>query len=309
MRLFSKPEISVVVPCRNHARELVGCLEALERQDFDAGFEVLVIDAGGDGVAAAVSKFARVRLVASNSPLTPAEARNLGVTKARAGTIAFTDADCRPAPGWVTAAHAAVSKGDRLAGGPVLDALPWHPMAVIDNLLQFADCTAARPVGTIQFLPGANVAAGRDTLSLVGGFPTVLGASRSRIMSGEDSLLSEAVRSRWPHGVRFVPEMSVRHIGRTNLSDFLRHHYRFGFARAWLDIDLKDAHRRWGRRLVALPAVVLKRASYIGMRVVRWRPAALPGLLLLSPLALAGLVAWALGFRNGLLNPPGGSPD
>jgi hypothetical protein len=48
-----------------------------------------------------------------------------------------------------------------------------------------------------------------------------------------------------------------------------------------------------------LPAVVATRLSYIARSVLRWRPLGLLRVALLLPLVLAGLVAWAVGFRDG----------
>jgi hypothetical protein len=93
--------------------------------------------------------------------------------------------------------------------------------------------------------------------------------------------------------------MRVRHDGRRGLGDFFRHQSTFGYARGVLRLHMTERHRRWGARAVTVPAVVLKRLSYVAGRNLRFDLAAAPRNAILVPLILAGLTAWAVGFRRG----------
>src|SRR4029079_5050367 len=101
-----------------------------------------------DGVAATAACFPAVRVVRSDRPLLPGDARNLGVRNARGAVILFIDADCTADPGWLAAGLAGLDNA-AIVGGTVGDGAPWHPIAVIDNVMQFAHLPRDRPAGPI----------------------------------------------------------------------------------------------------------------------------------------------------------------
>jgi glycosyltransferase involved in cell wall biosynthesis len=288
------PTATVVVPCKGHAKELARCLASLNRQVTSFSFETVVVDSASDAAVASVAGgFPGVRLLRGQQPLFPGPARNLGVSSSRSEFVAFIDADCQAEDSWLAAAVDALRGGPAMVGGPVLDALPWHPVAVADNLLQFADFGRSRRDGTARYFPACNMAVRRDAFEAVGGFPEV------SLAAGEDTSLCNRFLSRWPAGLRFVRAMQVSHDGRTGLGAFLAHQVSFGYARGSLGLHLTERQRRWGARAPALPAVVLKRLSYVAGRSLRFDPAGVPKMLLLLPLLVPGLTAWALGFRRG----------
>lgn len=289
-------EVSVVIPCRGHADQLGGCLGGLAVQRTGRSYEVIVVDsAGDDAVARAAARVPGVRLMRSADGLLPGDARNLGSTQAAGAVLAFIDADCVPAPDWIEALWRGLVPGVRLVGGPVGDLWPWHPVARIDNLLQFAELQAGRPGGPAHLFAGCNLAVRRDDFARIGGF-----RHTGPEAAGEDVSFCLRATELWPGALRFVPAMRIRHAGRRGFAAFLRHHHSFGRVRGAGRLLLKPAHARLGRLIVLVPAVVARRLLYILARVARWRPTALPLTLGLMPLLVAGLTAWALGFREGL---------
>ena len=86
-------------------------LEALADQTLDPGrFEVIVVRADAPGPRAAPPASLDVRFLDGPAVAGPGLLRNIGWPAARAPLVAFTDDDCRPAPGWLAAlveAHAA----------------------------------------------------------------------------------------------------------------------------------------------------------------------------------------------------------
>lgn len=120
------PEVSVVVPCRNRTNMLRDCMRGLAAQDFGLDrFEVVLIDNCSTEDLSLVADEARamglrLTFARTTEDRGPAPARNLGVSLARAPIIAFTDSDCRPSPGWLTAALPRFSDQEvAFVGGPV----------------------------------------------------------------------------------------------------------------------------------------------------------------------------------------------
>ncbi len=93
------PPVSVIVPVHGNRGELALALRALAQQDYAGPVEVIVVDNGdnhdlpadGDGVT----------VVAEATPTSYA-ARNSGTAAASGAILAFTDADCRPGPSWLS---------------------------------------------------------------------------------------------------------------------------------------------------------------------------------------------------------------
>jgi glycosyltransferase involved in cell wall biosynthesis len=288
------PLATVIVPCKGHAKELSRCLASLIRQVTSFAYETVVVDSASDpAVTSVASGFPGVRVVRSQGDLRAGPARNVGVRLSRADYVAFIDADCQAGETWVATAVDELRRGAVMVGGPVLDALPWHPIAVADNLLQFADFRPGREDGPARYFPSCNMAVRREAFVAVGGFP------ESDLGVGEDLSLCNRFLRRWPEGLCFVLAMRVSHDGRTGLGEFFKHQSTFGYARGSLGLHLTERQRRWGARAAMLPAVVLKRLSYVAGRTLRFDPANAPRMVVLLPLIVSGLIAWALGFRRG----------
>ncbi len=286
-------EVSVIVPCRGQADSLGACLRSLQSQRIERRYEIVVVDSAADpAVAEVVAAFPDVRLVRSREGLAPGAARNLGVSQARGRYLAFTDADCRVEEDWLQAALEALGDGAWLVGGPVLDLHPFHPIAVVDNLMQFTDFAPGRPEGPVPHLPGCNVALLRSTYQQLGGF-----ASPSPI--GEDTVFSASAAESWPGGVRFSRRMRVRHEGRRQIAEFWRHQYGFGWHRGRSGLRLSRFQRRWGHSRMFAGLFAIRRSAYFFVHALRWYPARLPRLVLFSPVLALGLAAWSRGLSRG----------
>lgn len=106
------PMISILVPARNEERDIVACLESLQKQDYPA-YEVLVLDDSstdrtGEMVARIAARDPRVRLL-RGEPLPPGwagkpHACHQLAAAARGEWLLFTDADTIHAPDMLTSA-------------------------------------------------------------------------------------------------------------------------------------------------------------------------------------------------------------
>jgi glycosyltransferase involved in cell wall biosynthesis len=199
--LAPAPSISVVVPAHNAAATLGATLAALAVQVSCGTYEVIVVDsASSDGTLGLARRAAagdpRVRVL-QNPGGEPAGSRNLGVRSARAPWIAFTDADCEPAPDWLAVGTAAL-QGAELVQGRVL---PAGPHRLSDRTL-----SVGHESGLYET---ANLFIRRTLFERVGGFEPLPGFSADRPF-GEDTWF--AWRARRAGAVTaFCAEAVVRH--------------------------------------------------------------------------------------------------
>ena len=92
---MNEPQLSVLIPVWNGAREIHLLLDALAAQTLDSEhFEVVVVDNGStDCTAEIVGRYAFVRLLSEHRPGSYS-ARNTGLKVLRGTYVTFTDADC-----------------------------------------------------------------------------------------------------------------------------------------------------------------------------------------------------------------------
>lgn len=121
-------KLSVVIPCRNAAATLGQQLEALSRQQWADGFEVIVVlNHSTDDSASVVSKytdrFTSLRLITANEGHGCGYARNCGIRQSTGDAIVFCDADDEVGPGWLPAMGDALRDHDFVACRIDLDKL------------------------------------------------------------------------------------------------------------------------------------------------------------------------------------------
>lgn len=178
----NSPMVSVIVPVRE-ADGLAMCLSALEAQTYDERrYEVIVVDNGSPvSVEQVAAGFPHARVVAE--PRTGSyAARNRGLAEARGTILAFTDADCRPAPAWLEVGVSAVTLSPErgLVGGRIdVEASdPTRP-----SLPELYELRHAFPqqdyVRHLSFAVTANMFTRQDVIAAIGPF-------RADLQSGGD---------------------------------------------------------------------------------------------------------------------------
>lgn len=115
--------ISVIVPVYNHWHLIPTLLECLARQRYrQEDFEVLLSDNGSDAIPLMPKLPANVRILKCDLPGSYA-ARNHAIQRASGRILAFTDADCRPSPQWLSCALELIERHphvDLMVAGKVL---------------------------------------------------------------------------------------------------------------------------------------------------------------------------------------------
>jgi glycosyltransferase involved in cell wall biosynthesis len=102
------PELAVILCVRNGARTIRGQLEALDSEQWDAPWEVVIVDNdSSDDTPAIIADFARAhprfRVVTAREKHGLSHARNVGVASTGAAAVAFCDDDDEVSAGWVAA--------------------------------------------------------------------------------------------------------------------------------------------------------------------------------------------------------------
>jgi cellulose synthase/poly-beta-1,6-N-acetylglucosamine synthase-like glycosyltransferase len=210
------PLFSVMLAARNEAATLPHLLEALRAQSLPPQyFEVLIADDHStDGTAALVAAAAPnvpfvLRLVALPAGTTGKKAALAAAeAQARATWVVCTDADCRPAPGWLRA-YAELVQAPRptplhFISGPVrlTPGGGWFDALLS---LEFAGLVGVGAAcigrGRPTMCNGANLAFRRHTFHEVGGY-----ADNQGIASGDDEFLLHKMHQRYPRGIQFLAD-------------------------------------------------------------------------------------------------------
>jgi glycosyltransferase involved in cell wall biosynthesis len=196
------PDLTVAVSTRDRSHLLADLVAALARQDLEPDrFEVVVVDDG--------STDATPEVLAQLAGTTPFElrilrqvnrgaaaGRNVAWRSGRGRSIAFTDDDCLPEPGWLRAGLAALDGGARVAVGRTLP----DPREADRLALPFARSLTMEDA---TFFQTANAFYRREDLEAVGGFD-------EGFSTGEDTDLGLRVAA-LGGSVAFVREALVHH--------------------------------------------------------------------------------------------------
>lgn len=283
MPTAAAPAVSVVVPSYNSARTIGACLEALLAQHTALAYELIVVDSSDDGTPAIVGQYApQVTLVRSERRLAPGPARNLGIARARAPILAFTDADCVAAPDWLEALHGAHRRHDAV-GGRIDNGTPGSLAGTALWLAEFVEF-AGGPERRVASMPSCNISYKKRLLEEIGTFPDVAW--------GEEYVLNHRIREQ----VLFVPEMRVAHVNRTGFAETVRHARKVGHGaalsrRATGQVQFLFRHRwlvplLWGWRFAKIAACAVRGGHALAF-------------LAASPLLAVDLAAWTGGFLAG----------
>lgn len=208
--------VTVILPARNEARSIPGCLETLSKQDYPPDlWEVVVVNDGSEDetrerAAEWSGRIARIRVIDSwenaegigpkkNALLT-------GIASSDGDVILTTDADARLGPRWIRTMVKAL--GDEAAVvGPVFlrGSKRWVPRFLhVESLAGAVIACGGLGWGVGVTCIGANFGYTREAFRKVGGF-----GRGAREVSGDDDLLLQRV-TRSGLGARFATGEGAR---------------------------------------------------------------------------------------------------
>jgi glycosyltransferase involved in cell wall biosynthesis len=239
--------IAVVVCTRDRPELLRESLAALAA-DLSPDDERVVVDSASHDADAirAVAEAAGFRVVRAARPGL-SRARNTGVAATSAPVVAFTDDDCRVAPGWARGVAAAFEDPALgfLTGGVDADRDTRLPIAVgghdaAHELDAIADPTACGH--------GANMAFRRAALASIGGFDEDLGAG-GPLRSAEDvDIFWRLARGGWRG--RHDPANRVTHVQWRSTAGALKISYGYGLGLGAMAVKGVRMGRREGWRVL-----------------------------------------------------------
>ena len=226
-RLAPGRRVTVVVCAYNAADTIGECLDAIARLRYPDVEVIVVNDGSTDETAAIAAGHAGVRLI--NTPNRGLSiARNVGLAHASGDIVAYTDADVRVDPDWLTyLVEPFAEPGVVAVGGPNI---------VPPDDSWIAQCVARAPGAPTHVLlddrlaehiPGCNCAFRRDALAAIDGFdPRFLRA-------GDDVDVCWRLQARgWRIG--FAPAALVWHHHRATVRAYLRQQIGYGEGETWL---------------------------------------------------------------------------
>ncbi len=252
---------SVVIPVRNGAHTLGGCLLALTAQTLPLSqYEVIVVDDGSTDQTREVAGRFPVRLLAQPHR-GPAAARNLGVREARGDIVLFTDADTEPAPNWIETMLAAF-RDHRIAGAKGAYCTRQRERMArfvqIEYEEKYARLARAQRVDVID-----TYSAGyrREVALVDGGFDEGYPSA-----SAEDAEFSFRLSKRGYRFV-FVPNAIVYHRHAATLTAYCRRKFKIGYWRVRVhrrhpDKVISDAHTPPTQKIQMLLAPLLVASAF-----------------------------------------------
>jgi len=290
---FILPEVSVIIPFYGEKKDLFNCITGLQNQIFTKPFETIIVESGKNPeIRRFISKIPNVSLISSNSIMYPGKARNIGVKNASTNFLAFTDADCVPSTNWLSEIYSSLNKGNEIVIGPIINLYPFHPIASIDNLLQFPDFQRLRPPRNIKHFPACNLGITKELFIKSGKFP-------EEMVTGEDVKFSEMAIRKCKGKVDFNHHAIVKHSGRKTLLAFIKHNETLGFYRGYLKLKIPSGNKKIQKTFFYSTLFGFRRFCYISIRTLQWNPVSLFRIIFYFPLLVLGLSAWTKGFWKG----------
>jgi GT2 family glycosyltransferase len=224
----SDPAVSVVIPTRDRADQLVRCVAAIASATRPAGgVEVVVVNDGGappqSEALAAVGDGLEIRLIDQPGG-GPAGARNRGAAAAAGRVLAFTDDDCEPASGWLAAlGHRLDRDPDVVVAGRAASLHPDNDWAAASQLLtDHLHRWYNRDPERGGFVTSNNLALRAETFHALGGFD----ASFPSAAAEDREFAERALRA--GHRLVYEADAVVGHCHRLTARAFLRQHYGYG---------------------------------------------------------------------------------
>jgi glycosyltransferase involved in cell wall biosynthesis len=274
-------KISAIVPIYNGEQDIPPLIECLEAQTYPKdAVEYLLVDNNSSDRTLQLLQKAAAKTTIELIPLTESKiqssyaARNLGIRQAKGEILAFTDADCRPQPDWLTELIEPFANPEiGLVAGEIIG---LTGATILEKYAERTEVLAAKFSLAHPFCPygqTANLAIRKEIFAKVGLF-------RPHLTTGGDADICWRILRETGWKIEYAPKAIIAHRHRDNLADFRSQWYRYGQSNRYLhelhgvdlrkDVETKDVVRSIFRWLLKdLPRstakTMLGKADYIDM--------------------------------------------
>lgn len=225
---------------------------AIQARELDESSEIIVIDASGNRLNYIRERHeGTVRWEPFQPPpgvsVSIPHQRNAGVRSSTGEIIVFTDAGCRPQPGWLKKLTDPIFRGEQVTAGPAVTAS--HAPGLYDRAIGVADSS-----DYLSECPTINMAFHRQVFDAIDGFD-------ERFSYGSDIDFSWRLVDAG-YRIRSVPEAVIIRQDLGSWRRQLRRSYSYGRARA----RLYEKHRTRMRKIMRTdPIVVVYPAFLLGL--------------------------------------------
>lgn len=256
--------VSVVVPIYNGEADLPDLINCLRSQTYPSDrVEYLLVDnASSDRTSAilqtAAENYPQIRHLTENKIQSSYAARNTGIRTAAGEIIAFTDADCRPEPNWLSDL---ISPFQNPTIGIVAGEVVGLPgKTILEKYAENKDTLSQKYTLAHPFCPygqTANLAIRREIFQQVGLF-------RPYMTTGGDADICWRIQRETDWKITLAESAIVKHRHRSTIAEFQSQWKRYGRSNRYL-------HELYGVKL--MPS--LKPVEYL-YRISRWLLKELP---------------------------------
>jgi len=272
--ITANPLISVIVPVYNTARYLDRTIEALLGQDFASGDrELIFVDNGStDGSLEILRSHPELR-VFTEPVQSSYMARNLGVRQAAGRILAFTDSDCSPEPGWLSAIATALAGTEvDIIMGPRVPLTPIPALELIsdyENLKAELVFKAMDPL--VYFGYTNNMAMRKSVMDRFGPF-------EHRARGSDTIFVRRVVDGSGCNAVSYCQRMIVRHAELESISAYYR------------KIAIYSRSRRAYGHIIKVRPLSTNERLGVFRRIAREKR--LTDTIMLITLLIGGMIAW-----------------
>ncbi len=233
-----------MVPVYNGADIIAQTVECLLQQSYSPAEIIIVNDGSIDQTAEVLSTFGQKITAIAKSNGGPASARNMGMKRATADLIAFTDSDCLPDQKWLARLVAGFGN-DSIAGvGGRIESAGTGMIGEYIDFVGFLN-PQSNQQGEIPYLITANACFKRDVLLQAGGF-----SERFRRPGGEEPELCWRIRQ-LGYRFSFAQDALVLHHHRQTVYSFIKTLLNYGEGTYILGQSVPDYRLQSPGRLLA----------------------------------------------------------